>query len=309
MNIAWIKYLVAIAEMKSINKVAEKFARSRSALISALNDMERETGRTLFVRTHGGTTLTAEGLRIYEDCKTILGLMDSWYRNGAENRAKTQIRLHFLPALMEIFSVDVLSRLIDRFPSYCFSSSTITNNLKTMFRLLAPDADVWPVVLGGYYNLEQALFQSLAEKQDVSILPLFSSGHYLYYNEKLEDLVRRCATTPELLEHGARVVYFREHKSSLLVNWLTDRRKVIVVSSLRHAFSLISSNAMIVGLFPSFLTRQGHIPCTNIRHRSLEDDSIRIDYCLLHHRSLGDVGEFARVVENVSAVILGTGLR
>lgn len=309
MNITWIKYIVAIAEMKSINKVAEKFARSRSALISALNDMEHETGRTLFLRTRNGTTLTPEGLRIYEDCKTILRIIDSWKLNGAENGIKTQIRLHFLPALMEIFSVDVLSCLIGRFPSYSFNSSIITNNLKSMFRLLPPDTDVWPIVLGGYYNLEQGLFRSLAESHGARICPLFSSGHYLYYNAQLEELVQACATTPELLEHGARVVYFREHKSSILVNWLTDRRKIITVSSLRHAFSLIASNAMIVGLFPSFLTRERQFPCQNIRHRTLDDDSIRIDYCLLYHQCLAQNADFRAVVDNVRAIVARSGER
>lgn len=309
MNITWIKYIVAIAEMKSINKVAEKFARSRSALISALNDMEHETGRTLFLRTRSGTTLTPEGFKIYEDCKTILRIIDSWRLNGSENGIKTQIRLYFLPALMEVFSIDVLSCLIDRFPSYSFNSSIIANNLKSMFRLLSPDTDVWPIILGGYYDLEEELFHSLAERQDARICPLFSSGHSLYYNKGLEALARNCATLPELLEHDVQVVYFRGYRSSILVNWLADCRKIITVSSLRHAFSLIASNAMIVGLFPSFLARERRFPRQDIRHRTLDDNCTRIEYCLLYHQCLAQNADFKAVIENVRAIVARSGER
>ncbi len=62
MNLQQLKYVIAVAETKSITKAAGKLYISQPSLSNAIKDLETETGITLFVRSRSGVTLTKEGM-------------------------------------------------------------------------------------------------------------------------------------------------------------------------------------------------------------------------------------------------------
>ena len=61
MTFTQINYLITISETKSFNKAAEQLYVSQPSLTSAIKEMEKELGITLFYRSGRGVTLTNDG--------------------------------------------------------------------------------------------------------------------------------------------------------------------------------------------------------------------------------------------------------
>lgn len=61
MTLTQLNYFITIAEAKSINKAAEKLYVSQPSLTSAMKELEKELGITLFFRSGRGAVLTSDG--------------------------------------------------------------------------------------------------------------------------------------------------------------------------------------------------------------------------------------------------------
>ena len=61
MTLTQLSYIITIAETKSINKAAEQLYVSQPSLTSAVQELEKELGITLFNRSGRGVTLTNDG--------------------------------------------------------------------------------------------------------------------------------------------------------------------------------------------------------------------------------------------------------
>ena len=61
MTLTQLNYIITIAETKSINKAAELLYVSQPSLTSAVRELEKELGITLFYRSGRGVTLTGDG--------------------------------------------------------------------------------------------------------------------------------------------------------------------------------------------------------------------------------------------------------
>jgi DNA-binding transcriptional LysR family regulator len=71
MTLQQIRYALTIAETGSMNKAAEKLFIVQSTLTSAIQELEKENGITIFVRTHKGMTPTPEGEEFLNDIRNI----------------------------------------------------------------------------------------------------------------------------------------------------------------------------------------------------------------------------------------------
>lgn len=79
MTLIQLHYLITIAETNSLNKAAEQLYVSQPSLTSAMKELEKELGITLFHRSGRGVTLTNDGAefllyakQIYGQYKTVL---------------------------------------------------------------------------------------------------------------------------------------------------------------------------------------------------------------------------------------------
>ena len=61
MTLTQLNYIITIAETKSINKAAGQLYVSQPSLTSAVRELEKELGITLFHRSGRGVTLTNDG--------------------------------------------------------------------------------------------------------------------------------------------------------------------------------------------------------------------------------------------------------
>lgn len=67
-----LKYVVEIVEAGSISKAAHTLFISQPNLSSQIAQLEKELGRTLFIRGNRGVTLTKEGIEVYNYAKQVV---------------------------------------------------------------------------------------------------------------------------------------------------------------------------------------------------------------------------------------------
>ena len=73
MTLQQLKYVITIAETGSMSKAAEKLFMSQPSLTSAVKDLEKELGLSLFYRSSKGVTLPQEGARFLPYARAVEG--------------------------------------------------------------------------------------------------------------------------------------------------------------------------------------------------------------------------------------------
>ena len=92
MTLQQLRYLVAIAEYGSINAAATNLFASQSNLSTAVRDLEREFGITIFTRSNRGVTPTNEGTELLGYARQVLEQADMLENRYAKGK-NTQLRL------------------------------------------------------------------------------------------------------------------------------------------------------------------------------------------------------------------------
>ncbi len=77
MTLTQLNYLITITETKSLNKAAELLYVSQPSLTSAMKELEKELGITLFHRSGRGVTLTNDGAEFLPYARQIYGQYES----------------------------------------------------------------------------------------------------------------------------------------------------------------------------------------------------------------------------------------
>lgn len=87
MTLTQLHYLIIIAETKSLNKAAEQLYVSQPSLTSAMKELEKELGITLFYRGGRGVTLTSDGTEFLLYAKKLYGqyenILDKYGKGGS----------------------------------------------------------------------------------------------------------------------------------------------------------------------------------------------------------------------------------
>lgn len=87
MTLTQLRYVIAIAETKSINKAAEQLYVSQPSLTSAVQELEKELGIILFNRSGRGVTLTNDGAEFLLYARQLYGqyetLLEKYGKNGS----------------------------------------------------------------------------------------------------------------------------------------------------------------------------------------------------------------------------------
>ena len=90
MTLTRLNYLITIAETKSINKAAEQLYVSQPSLTSAVQELEKELGITLFYRSGRGVTLTNDGAEFLQYARQLYSqyqnILEKYEKNGARKK-------------------------------------------------------------------------------------------------------------------------------------------------------------------------------------------------------------------------------
>ena len=85
MTLQQLRYLIAISEHGSINAAAQSLYVSQSNLSTAIKELERELGITIFTRTNRGVTLTNDGTELLGYARQVIeqaDMMEARYERG-----------------------------------------------------------------------------------------------------------------------------------------------------------------------------------------------------------------------------------
>lgn len=93
MELRTLRYLVEIADGKSISKAAEKLYVSQPTLSRAIQALERELGFAVLERTNHGVSLTPLGERFYYYAKSVVGQLEAIEKLQADRQENTRSRL------------------------------------------------------------------------------------------------------------------------------------------------------------------------------------------------------------------------
>ncbi|OWJ75973.1 LysR family transcriptional regulator, partial [Haematobacter missouriensis] len=86
-----LEYLVAVGELGSVTEAAERVNVSAPSVSTAISQLEREFGLTLFVRRHAqGLAMTEAGRRFVEQARHILA--EAGKLNALSNALTGQVR-------------------------------------------------------------------------------------------------------------------------------------------------------------------------------------------------------------------------
>lgn len=85
MTFTQLNYIITIAKTKSINKAAEQLYVSQPSLTSAVQELERELGITLFNRSGRGVTLTNDGAEFLLYARQLYGQYEDILEKYGEN--------------------------------------------------------------------------------------------------------------------------------------------------------------------------------------------------------------------------------
>ena len=87
MTLTQLNYIITIAETKSINKAAGQLYVSQPSLTSAVRELEKELGITLFHRSGRGVTLTNDGAEFLLYARQLYGqyetILEKYGKNGS----------------------------------------------------------------------------------------------------------------------------------------------------------------------------------------------------------------------------------
>ncbi|MBQ9031323.1 MAG: LysR family transcriptional regulator [Parasporobacterium sp.] len=86
MTIQQLKYVITITEIGSLNKASEILYVAQPSLTSAIQELEKELGITIFYRSGRGVTLTSDGEEFIQHARLLVQqyehLMEKYGKNG-----------------------------------------------------------------------------------------------------------------------------------------------------------------------------------------------------------------------------------
>lgn len=118
MRLEQLKYLIEIANSKSINKAAQNLYITQPALSIAINSLEEELQYPLLKRTKKGVMLTEDGARVMKEAQMVLDIIQNWYlvQNEQTYEMEGIVHLQAIPSICVALSDTLILNLQKRYP-------------------------------------------------------------------------------------------------------------------------------------------------------------------------------------------------
>lgn len=180
MKLNQLRYAIAVANHKSMNKAAEELYITQPSLSSAIRELEEEIRLKIFVRSNRGITITSEGEEFLGYARQMLDyyrLMEEKYIDNKETKKK--------------FSVSM--------QHYTFAVEAFMNMAKTLevheYELAVHETKTSEVIENVYFNrseigilyrndFNEKFINKILKEKDLEFIPLFDCGIYVYMGKK-----------------------------------------------------------------------------------------------------------------------------
>ena len=194
MTLQQLRYLIAISEHGSINGAAQSLYVSQSNLSTAIKELERELGITIFTRSNRGVTLTNDGTELLGYARQVIeqaDMLEARYSSDGNDQIRLAVSTqHYYFSLQAFINVaeECASSKYDFILREC-ATGQIIEDVRT-FR-----SDVGVLYLDDFNS---RVLTKAFDEADVSFYPLFDAQVHVFVGEhhplaqqeviKLEDL-------------------------------------------------------------------------------------------------------------------------
>lgn len=180
MHLHQLKYVIAVAETKSITKAAGQLYISQPSLSNAIKDLEAETGITLFVRSRSGVVLTKEGMEFLGYARQVIQqmeLLEDKYITAQPPKTRFGVSTQHYTFTENAF-VDLVRRFGQERYEFYFNETGTHQILEDVKNRIS---DLGILYLSN--ENESVLRKTLAE-YGLEFVPLFSAKPHVFFAEK-----------------------------------------------------------------------------------------------------------------------------
>ena len=237
MTFVQLKYILTIAETKSLNKAAEQLYVSQPSLTNALKELEKEVGITIFFRTGRGVTLTNDGVEfltyareLYREYEQLL----QRYGEGGSYKKKFAVSTQHYSFAVNAF-VDVIRKFDARKYDFTLRETQTYEIIEDVAKLKSE--------IGILYTSSQneTIIMKLIRQNDLKFEELFVAKPHVFISSKHPLADKEALTLEDLEEYpylsfeqgDYNSFYFSEEILSTL-----DRNKNIKVRDRATLFNL-----------------------------------------------------------------------
>lgn len=238
MTLQQLKYVIQIAQSGSINLAAQKLYISQPSLSSAVAELEKEMGITIFIRSNRGAVLTEEGLRFLSYARQVVeqaDLLEGEYKQSSPHK-----RIFSVSAQHYAFVVNAFVSLVEEYgkEEYEFSLRE-TRTYDIIEDVRTRRSEIGVIFLSSF---NRNIILGILKKAELKFNPLFTARPHVFVSAKNPLAGKREVTLKDLkpyprltFEQGINNSFYFAEEPHIT----EDAPKSIVVSDRASLFNLL----------------------------------------------------------------------
>lgn len=195
MRLEQLRYLIEIANSKSINKAAHNLYITQPALSIAINSLEEELNYPLLTRTKKGVILTEDGARVVQDAQRIMDIINQWYLSpDKEYVLSGTVHLQATPSVCVAMSNTLIFELQKKYPALSvFLHDTTPQHMLQLISNTAVNIGIC-----SYSQEKEAAFLEEARHRELNVEPLIEDQRCVMLSAKNPLSQKEMLTTDDL---------------------------------------------------------------------------------------------------------------
>lgn len=279
MRLEQLRYLIEIANSKSINKAAHNLYITQPALSIAINSLEEELNYPLLTRTKKGVILTEDGARVVQDAQRIMDIIQNWYLSeDKEYTLSGNVHIQATPSVCVAMSNTIILELQKKYPS--LSVFMYASTPQHMLRLISNSAV--NIGVSSYSQEKEEDFLKEAAHRELTVEKLVEDERCLLLSSKNPLAKKEFLTKDELKQ--LTLAYYSDMTDDISefyrVYFNPDR--AFRLDSRESIFQLVAEDGA-AAIFPEMTTRSSYFLKSGlIQAIPVKDLETRISYYLIY---------------------------
>ena len=270
MNIQYLKYVVEVDKMGSINKAAKNLYMGQPNLSAAIKELEKDLGISIFYRSKKGVFLTKEGEKFLVYAKKIISdinQLESLYTANADST------IHFsIAACRATYITIAVSNFINDLKNKKEMTVNFneTNSLNVIHEVANGNAEIGIIRC---QNIHENFFVSLLKSKNLIFEPLWEFKMLLTFSEN-HPLALKKKIKAEMLKKYIEIIQgdikIPVEKNNKIDSYQTSPQSISVYDRGSHINLLVNVNEafMWVPILPENILKRNRLTqreCTDLQ--------------------------------------------
>lgn len=279
MRLEQLRYLIEIANSKSINKAAHNLYITQPALSIAINSLEEELNYPLLTRTKKGVILTEDGARVVQDAQRIMDIIQNWYLSeDKEYTLSGNVHIQATPSVCVAMSNTIILELQKKYPN--LSVLMYASTPQHMLRLISNSAV--NIGVSSYSQEKEEEFLKEAAHRELTVEKLIEDERCVLLSSKNPLAKKEFLTKDELKQ--LTLAYYSDMTDDISefyrVYFNPDR--TFRLDSRESIFQLVAEDGA-AAIFPEMTTRSSYFLKSGlIQALPVKDIETKISYYLIY---------------------------